>query len=95
MCNAHNHSDYCTCGFGGEGHLGGGGGGWGSSTLSSMSQSFESTKIYYSYGSSLRDLAQELGYSVIFPTCCRYCEALIYLFANPDGGFAGGAMAQT
>src|ERR1043166_5175005 len=26
MCNAWNHSAGCTCGWGGEGHLGGGGG---------------------------------------------------------------------
>lgn len=27
MCNAHNHPPDCTCGWGGDGHLGGGGGG--------------------------------------------------------------------
>lgn len=29
MCNAWNHSSYCTCGWGGDGHSGGGGGGSG------------------------------------------------------------------
>lgn len=28
MCNAWNHSDSCTCGWGGEGHLGSSTGGW-------------------------------------------------------------------
>jgi len=36
----------------------------------------------------MRDLAIELGYSIVFPTICRYCGQEIYLFASPDGGFA-------
>jgi hypothetical protein len=36
----------------------------------------------------MRDLAIELGSSLLFPTICRYCGQLIYLYASPDGGFA-------
>lgn len=86
MCNAWNHYPGCTCGFGGEGHLGGGWGGGRSSTFGFAPEA--SPAIYYSYGTSLSDLASELGYSVVFPTICRYCGDLIYLFASPDGGFA-------
>ncbi len=79
MCNAWNHYDGCTCGFGGDGHLGGGhGGGSGTGTY----------PIFFDFGPSLLDLAAELGYSVCFPTICRYCGNLIYLFASPEGGFA-------
>ena len=42
----------------------------------------------FAYHSSMRELAQELSHSLIFPVLCRHCERLIYLFANPDGGFA-------
>lgn len=76
MCNAYRHYDGCTCGFGGEGHLGGGyGGGY-------------SGAVFYRYDSSMRQLARDLGYSVTFPTCCRYCGEDIWLFADPNGGFA-------
>ncbi len=36
----------------------------------------------------MSELAAELGYSVLFPTDCRYCGQRIYLFASPEGGFA-------
>jgi hypothetical protein len=36
----------------------------------------------------MRALAEELGYAVTFPTSCRYCGRLIYLYAHPNGGFA-------
>ena len=41
-----------------------------------------------SYHLSMKDLAQKLGYSIVFPVYCRYCGDLIYLFASPEGGFA-------
>lgn len=34
------------------------------------------------------DLAWECGHSIIFPRYCWYCGQLIYLYANPNGGFA-------
>lgn len=37
---------------------------------------------------SMRELAQQLGYALVFPVICRYCGKLIYLYAAPDGGFA-------
>lgn len=36
----------------------------------------------------MRELAVILGHSLLFPTHCWYCGALIYLFAGADGGFA-------
>ena len=42
----------------------------------------------YSYHSSMKGLAEELGQSLLFPTDCRHCGDPILLFANPDGGFA-------
>jgi len=89
MCNAYNHPPGCTCGWGGFGHSGRSYGGWHNhgTTLGGGSHSL-TFKVSYSYGRSMRDLAAELGYSVIFPTICRYCGELIYLYANPNGGFA-------
>src|SRR6185312_9680406 len=37
---------------------------------------------------SMVQLASELGHTLLFPVRCRYCKNLIYLFANPNGGFA-------
>lgn len=78
MCNAHNHYVGCRCGFGGEGHLGGGGYRGGAGAV----------PAYYSYHSSMRDLAQDLGHSLLFPVFCRYCGQPIWLFADANGGFA-------
>jgi hypothetical protein len=36
----------------------------------------------------MRELAAELGHSLVFPVLCKYCGAPVYLFAAPDGGFA-------
>ncbi len=36
----------------------------------------------------MRELALRLGHSLLFPTLCRHCSKPIWLFANPDGGFA-------
>src|SRR5262249_32677523 len=42
-----------------------------------------------SFGSSsMSELAAELGHSLVFPVLCKYCGALVYLFASPNGGFA-------
>ncbi len=40
MCNAHNHPPDCTCGFGGEGHLGSGGGNYTGTGFSTRTYSF-------------------------------------------------------
>lgn len=88
MCNAWNHWAGCTCGFGGEGHLGGGyGGGYGGGHGGGTGTGSQ-FPIYFSYGDSMLGLAAELGYSVVFPTICRYCGEPIFLFASPDGSFA-------
>lgn len=47
MCNAHNHSPDCTCGFGGEGHLGSGGGNYGGTGIN--------TRIY-TYSERFKDV---------------------------------------
>jgi hypothetical protein len=36
----------------------------------------------------MSELAAELGRSLLFPVDCRYCGDRIFLYANPDGGFA-------
>jgi|RhiMethySRZTD1v2_1073278.scaffolds.fasta_scaffold37422_3 hypothetical protein len=35
----------------------------------------------------LRQLAAELGYSLLVRTSCWECSCLVYLLAKPDGGF--------
>jgi hypothetical protein len=87
MCNAYNHSTYCTCGFGGEGHLGNA---WGRNVteISSVREALARTPVLFSYGRSMKDLSAELGHSVVFPVYCRYCGEPIWLFADPSGGFA-------
>lgn len=104
MCNAANHSYDCTCGFGGDGHLGGnwsgvGYGGYSGSVpawragrsslawLPSSGSTSSGVRVYLSYRRSMCDLARELGYSIIFPTDCRYCGQPIFLFSSPEGGF--------
>lgn len=84
MCNARNHGWTCTCGFGGEGHLGGGGYRGGSGLALRPSAATPAAH----YGQSMRLLALSLGRSLTFPTACRYCGHHIYLYAHPNGGFA-------
>ena len=88
MCNAYNHSPGCMCGWGGEGHLGhsyGGGGSWPSS--GTIYRSYDSERSTRWHNQSMSELATELGHSLLFPVNCRYCGRLIYLFADPNGGF--------
>ncbi len=86
MCNALHHFSGCRCGFGGEGHLGKGGGRSGGRSLgpgwwrSSGNGGFNS--------SCMSELAQSLGYAILFPVLCKFCGKHIYLFASPNGGFA-------
>jgi hypothetical protein len=70
MCNAYNHPAGCTCGWGGEGHLGGGFNSWsvpGSDTLSTTS----------SHDWEERDFTH--------PTSCPECGAEVY-FIRHNGG---------
>ena len=46
-----------------------------------------STSTGYSYGTSMKERAAQLGHSLIFPTNCRHCSSLIYLYADEHGGF--------
>jgi hypothetical protein len=88
MCNARNHWLGCSCGFGGEGHLG---------RAINNGPRYVFTKAQ-KYGfepwgraftsSSMSELAAELGHSIVFPAHCRYCDVQIYLFASPNGGRA-------
>lgn len=90
MCNAHNHSPGCNCGFGGgyrgtswaAGWRGGLGGIW------SGFGGFERVIPHIDSRSFMQQLADELGHSIVFPTICRYCFRPIYLFAARNGGFA-------
>lgn len=73
MCNAYNHPPDCTCGWGGDGHLGvsyGGGGGWGGYTPADW-----------------RDDLRERGEGLSFPTTCRWCGAEVYVYTNEFGSF--------
>lgn len=103
LCNSWNHSPWCTCGFGGDGHLGhswGGGGNYSCPSprwmrgrtsipwLPPKKGVIQNVQVYCSYRQSMSELAADLGYSVLFPTDCRYCGRRIYLFASPEGGFA-------
>lgn len=88
MCNAYNHSPGCMCGWGGEGHLGHSYGGGGSRPSSgTIYRSYDSERSTRWHNQSMSELATELGHSLLFPVNCRYCGRLIYLFADPNGGF--------
>ncbi len=88
MCNAWNHLPGCTCGFGGEGHLGGGySGGPRVRYPKESRRGFESSGGSFN-SPSMSKLAEELGHSLIFPVMCKYCGEAVYLFASPEGGFA-------
>lgn len=82
MCNGHNHSCGCACGFGGDGHLG----------RRSRSYHLRSpTRNQRYWGKKpLSTLAVELGRNITIPIICRNasCGLLIYLFANSNGGSA-------
>jgi hypothetical protein len=78
MCNASNHSPDCTCGWGGDGHLGsgGGGGGYGGGGTPFLSGTAQ-----------ISHLAREYGQSISFPTNCRYCGQEVYAYSNEFGSF--------
>jgi hypothetical protein len=79
MCNAWNHVDGCTCGFGGEGHLGGGG--WSGAVAVATPSSRETAWHQWSVGHARCDLGERLTH----PTNCPMCGALIYFHTNGNG----------
>ena len=86
MCNGYRHDrERCTCGFGGEGHLGHRGGARETCIGFDPPETQRSTRWH---NKPMAQLAAELGHSVIFPVACRGCGHRIYLFADPNGGFA-------
>lgn len=70
MCNAWNHSPSCTCGWGGDGHLG-------RRTL--FSSLIQSNVVFKTY----RDLW--LGFTNPNAKC-PVCGASVYFYASPNGG---------
>ncbi len=72
MCNAWNHSDDCTCGFGGEGHLGSGG--W--------SRPVEDVAPR---GWSTGHARCELGEALTHPLSCPICGEDIFFHTNGYG----------
>lgn len=88
MCNAHNHWLGCSCGWGGQGHLGSAAS-TGPKYVFTHSQKFGFRPWGREFtSSSMSELAAELGHSILFPVQCRYCHQQIYLFASPNGGRA-------
>ncbi|WP_407539347.1 hypothetical protein Q0M94_14420 [Deinococcus radiomollis] len=76
MCNAWNHPAGCTCGWGGDGHLGGGGGSVWHGGLLGLAE--------YQPG-LLQQLASRHRTSISIPTRCWYCDAQIFIYANEYG----------
>lgn len=74
MCNAWNHPADCTCGWGGEGHLGRGGGGWGGG--GGYVQPVTPPRVY-------RWEAAEEGFTR--PTTCPRCGDSVF-FVRHNGG---------
>jgi hypothetical protein len=84
VCNARNHSDDCTCGFGGEGHLGGGhGGGWARTVTVQPSRHAPRSTAWarWATGHARSDLGERLTH----PTVCPVCGADIFFHTNGNG----------
>ncbi len=77
MCNAWNHPADCTCGWGGEGHLGGGGN-TGHTVAHDLTRKNSSHLRSHNWGI----IGGEDFYK---PTTCPECEALVY-FVRHNGG---------
>ncbi|MEF2279912.1 hypothetical protein V3W47_16585 [Deinococcus sp. YIM 134068] len=79
MCNAYNHPPGCTCGWGGEGHLGAGSGGYGAlwhhGLLGDQNH----------HPSLLSQVAVRHRTSFRVPTQCWYCGQDIYIYVNEYG----------
>jgi hypothetical protein len=83
VCNAWNHWDGCTCGFGGEGHLGSGRGGWARTVIvrSSTPTIRETAWANWATGHARSDLGEPLTH----PTLCPVCGAEIFFHTNGNG----------
>jgi hypothetical protein len=85
MCNSYYHSPECQCGFGGPGHAGRSAGkGPYSKSREHLQRPVASCKWQ---NRTMREIAFEIGRSLLFPTRCWYCGRTIFLFASPNGGF--------
>ena len=73
MCNAWNHPIGCTCGWGGDGHLGGGQGGseWNNINLVHWNI-FENKNLFVSYTNPNAK--------------CPVCGASVFYYKSPNGG---------
>jgi hypothetical protein len=74
MCNAHNHHPGCTCGWGGDGHLGGGG--WHGGYLAAFSDRVATTS---------RSGGESSGAPRTYTTRCWWCGAEVYYHTNGYG----------
>ena len=77
MCNAWNHPTGCTCGFGGDGHLGGGG--------------YSYTDLIKIYIERLRlsefSINPQVFKSYVNPNAiCPVCGATVFFYQSPHGG---------
>ena len=78
MCNAHNHPADCTCGWGGDGHLG-------RRTEGNFSSSHIENSNYRTLAESMTLLAKARGRPVVIPQTCKYCGQDVYFYANEHG----------
>lgn len=80
MCNAWNHNSFCTCGWGGDGHLGrSSGGNWASIEKLRVRQY---ALRYYSY-----ERKPFAGNSYINPNArCPECGETVFFYQSPYGG---------
>lgn len=78
MCNAHNHPADCTCGWGGDGHIG-------RRTDSFDSNSYINNQNYRTLAESMTLLAKARGRPVVIPNTCKYCGQDVYFYANEYG----------
>lgn len=88
MCNGHNHSAWCTCGWGGEGHRGRQNGTSAHGNL--IYQVWERNESFYSLANlrSLWSIGQPrsaLKTPLTHPTYCHFCGALIFFHTNGNG----------
>ena len=79
MCNAHNHSLFCTCGWGGEGHKG--------RSTGSMHLEWFRGQIHSSSFSKQRyhELTTYTFQDSTFASTCRYCGSKIFFVKHNDG----------
>ncbi len=78
MCNAWNHPAGCTCGWGGEGHLGSSG--YGGSDIGTLHALLRSAVPVYETGLGRLDSFTNPNAS------CPVCGASVFFYRSPDGG---------